>query len=422
MKKIKKKIPEIRNEFIYGKTSIYDEDHNVIGIGEEPSPYCEGSLARGYSLELSNKIFDIIAAFAKYSFNKSHSLCYGVIGYKTAWLSYYYPAEFAVANCTINQDQEAITATLSLAKKRKIPVLPPDINHSQIGFSLDNGAIRYGLKAIKGIGLSVINFIDNYKKLDPVPFKSFNDYYNRIHSINNPVVVKLVNDMRMQTGKNTPNPMKKDVEVALIASGAFDFDEPNRYALLQHYIVDIRKEKSVKIKNEEIIFAGKTNKEIRDMYKRKEKLALEKYYMGSYISEHPLDPFPYTDLESAKDNELIKTTGFITAISLKETKNHKEYMVVKIKTKDDLEHSVNVFNQTTVESLKGKLKKNQIVIVTGRLSKKYNNINASSVSPVAFKKQVEKLEDVSFDKQPTQQQPVLVAEDPIGFSDIFTVQ
>ena len=77
------------------------------------------------------------------------SFCYGVIAYKTAWLSHHYPAEFATANCTVNEDQEAVTATLTLAKKRKIEVLPPDINYSGIGFTLNNGIIRYGLKAIK---------------------------------------------------------------------------------------------------------------------------------------------------------------------------------------------------------------------------------------------------------------------------------
>ncbi len=77
-KKKIKMIPEIRNEFIYGKTSVYDEDHNVIGIGDEPSPYCEGTLARGYSLELSEKVFSIMEAFAKYSFNRAHKQMCGL--------------------------------------------------------------------------------------------------------------------------------------------------------------------------------------------------------------------------------------------------------------------------------------------------------------------------------------------------------
>jgi len=416
-KKLKKKIPEIRNEFIYGKTSVYDEDHNVIGIGDSPSPYCEGSLARGYSLELSEKIFDIMEAFAKYSFNRSHSFCYGVLAYKTAWLSLHYPAEFAVANCTINGETEAITSTLALAKRRKIPILPPDINHSQIGFSLDNGAIRYGLKAIKGIGSSVLNFIERYKTLDTVPFKDFDDYYNRIHDVNNPVVIQLINEIRQRTGKQSPNPMKKDVELALILSGAFDYCESNRYALLYHYIADIRKEKSCKVMGEDIDVIDKDK--LSKQYKRKVKLALEKHYMGSYISEHPLDPFPYTDFDSCKENETIKTSGIVISVSLKQTKKGSSFISMRIKSKDDIERTVNVFNEKQIDSIKQNVKKNSIVIVTGKVSKKFNNINASSVSPVAFKKQTIDTEQLDINVQDTKQAPVIPPVESVGYGSIF---
>lgn len=417
-KKLKKKIPEIKNEFIYGKASEYDEDHNVIGIKDEPSPYCVGSLARGYSKELSEKVFDSMEAFAKYAFNKSHAFCYAVVAYKTAYLSYYYPAEFAVANCTVNEDQEAITATLSLAKKRKIEVLPPDINNSQVGFSLDNGRIRYGLKAIKGVGNSVLNFIGKYKQLDPVPFKDFNDYYNRIHDANNPVVITLLNELRQNTGKNSPNPMKKDVEVALILSGAFDYCEPNRYLLLNHYLVTIKKEKEIKLMGESK--ATPLPLDVKE-YKRKTKLALEKHYMGSYISEHPLDPFPYADFESANENEEIKTSGIVTSLVSKLTKKGKEYLTIKLKTKDDIERTVNVFNTDLAVSLKQDIKKNQIIIVKGKVSKKYNNINASSVKAVAFKKQSIDVEDIEIDDRTQGQKttPQIPTSAPVEFGSIF---
>lgn len=415
-KKLKKKIPEIKNEFIYGKQSEYDEDHNVIGMKDEPSPYCVGSLARGYSQELSEKIFESMEAFAKYSFNKSHSFCYAVIGYKTAYLSKYYPAEFAVANCTVNENQDNITATLSLAKKRKIDILPPDINHSGVGFTIENGSIRYGLKAIKGVGNSVISFIDEYRKMDPVPFKDFDDYYTRIHDSNNSVVRILLDTIRVKTGKNTPNPMKKDVEVALILSGAFDYCESNRYALLNHYIVDIKKEKQLKMIGEEKPTAFPLNV---DDYKRKVKLALEKYYMGSYISEHPLDPFPYADIDSAQENEVIKTTGIVTSVTCKNTKRGSEYLTIKFKTKDDIERTINVFDTKIITDLKQNLKKNQIIIVKGRVSKKYNNINALSVKPVAFTKQSIDTESLQIDDKTNVQQPVIPTSQPVDFASIF---
>lgn len=416
-KKLKKKIPEIKNEFIYGKQSDYDEDHNVIGMKDEPSPYCVGSLARGYSQELSEKVFESMEAFAKYAFNRSHSFCYAVIGYKTGYLSKHHPVEFAIANCSVNEDQESITATLSLAKKRKIDILPPDINHSKVGFSLDNGAIRYGLKAIKGVGASVLNFINEYKKMDPNPFRDFDDYYNRIHDPNNAVVIMLLNALRTQTGKNSPNPMKKDVEVALILSGAFDYCEPNRYKLLNHYMIDIKKEKSIKIMGEE---NPRTLPLDENEYKRKVKLALEKHYMGSYISEHPLDPFPYADFESAQENEVIRTTGIVTGMVGKLTKKGKEYITIKFKTKDDVERTVNVFDTDLATSLKTTIKKNQIIIVKGKVSKKYNNINASSVTPVAFKKQSIDTEDIEIEDktQKVTQQPFM-ASAPVEYGSIF---
>lgn len=415
-KKLKKKIPEIKNEFIYGKQSEYDEDHNVIGIKDEPSQYCIGSLARGYTQELSEKIFESMEAFAKYAFNKSHSFCYGVIGYKTAYLSLHHPVEFAIANCTVNEDQESITATLSLAKKRKIDVLPPDINHSKVGFSLDNGAIRYGLKAIKGIGISVLSFINEYKDKDPNPFINFDDYFNRIHDPNNAIVISLLNTLRVQTGKNSPNPMKKDVEVALILSGAFDYCEPNRYKLLNHYLVDIKKEKEVKIMGEE---NPRTLPLDEKDYKRKVKLALEKYYMGSYISEHPLDPFPYGDFESAQENEVIKTTGIVTGVVSKLTKRGKEYLTIKFKTKDDVERTVNVFDEKLTTTLKGTIKKNQIIIVKGKVSKKYNNINANEVTPVAFKKQSIDVEDIEIEDKTNKVTQQSFTAQPVEFSSIF---
>lgn len=417
-KKLKKKIPEIRNEFIYGKGSTYDEDHNVTGMSSEASPYCVGGLARGYSQELCDRMFDNMEAFAKYSFNRSHSFCYAVIAYKTAWLSLHHPVEFAIANCTINEDQEAITATLSLAKRRKIPILPPDINHSETGFSLDSGSIRYGLKAIKGVGSSVLDFLENYKRLDSVPFKDFDDYYNRIHDGNNPVVIQLINDLRAKTGKNSPNPMKKDVELALILAGAFDYCQKNRYKLVYHYIRDIRKDKGdIKIMDKKFVLIDAAT--CAGEYKRKEKLALEKFYMGGYISEHPLDPFPYADFDAAAENEIIKTTGIVSEVILKMTKTGKPFMAIKMKAKDDIERTVNVFGQAQVDDLKTKLKKNQIVIFTGKVSKKFNNINASNVSPVAFRKQMN-TEDIDLE-EPEQQAPQIPVSQPVGYGSIFDI-
>jgi DNA polymerase-3 subunit alpha len=416
-KKKVKMIPEIKNEFIYGKKSIFDENHNVIGMSDEPSEYCEGAVNRGYDVALCEKIFDTMAAFAKYSFNKSHSFCYGVLAYKTAWLSYHYPIEFAIANCTINEREEDIIATLASARKRKIKVLPPDINKSQVDFSNDNGAIRYGIKAIKGVGSRVIDFLRDYKIMDNVPFRGLDDFYNRIHDTNNQIVASLINNIQQQTGKASPNPLKKDVELALILSGCFDFQEKNRFTLVNYYISNIRKENpsTIKIMGEDKKFPLDDKK-----YDNKQKLALEMYYMGAYISEHPLDKFPYVDLDSASEGEKVRIGGIVTGVTKKKTKTGKDYLVIKFKGKDDIERNTNVFFEEKVKSLEQDLKKNQIIVVTGTYSLTYHNINASDVKIQIDKKQLLQQENLQINTVQNTATPVMpVVEAPDMFKGLF---
>lgn len=412
-------IPEIKNEFIYGKKSKFDENHNVIGMSDEQSDWCEGALNRGYSLELSNKVFDTMEAFAKYSFNKSHSFCYAVLGYKTAWLSCHYPVEFAIANCTINNDEEAVIATLANARKRKIRILPPDINKSQVEFSNDNGAIRYGLKAIKGVGSRVIDFLRDYKQMDSNPFTSFDDFYNRIHDSNNQIVNVLINNIRQQTGKASSNPLKKDVEIALILSGCFDFDNPNRYELVNHYITDIRKDNKV---TKLSIMGEKVSYPLDVKAYAKDKLELEKFYMGAYISEHPLDKFPYVDLDSAQEGEKVRVGAIVTAVQKKKTRTGKDYLTIKFKAKDDIERNCNVFNEDKVASLINDLKKNQIIIITGNYSKRYHNINAFDVKIQIDKKQLLKMQQLQIENvQREIEQPKIMPHEDVSmpFANLF---
>lgn len=380
-KKKRKMFPEIKNEYIYGVKSVYDNDGNVIGKSDEPSPYCVGCLARGFTREEGEKMFQIMEDFGKYSFNKSHAVCYVVISYKDAHLSYYYPAEFAVANCTVNEG-ENIQATLSLARKRKIPIKGPDINHSEDGFSIEliqtpNGqvkCIRYGLRAIKNVGLAAISFINEIRKTMPAGgYKTFDEYYNHVH--NSPEAQGIVSKIQATTGKKTPNPLKKDVEEALILSGCFDEIEPNRFKVFNYYMGVVRKDKKFQPYDE-------------TKYSRRTKLSLEKDYLGDYISEHPLDPFPYTDVALCNDNETVELAGIVEKASLKTTKKGNDYLTIKIKSKDNLDHTVNVFNETLAVSLKKDIKNNQIVVVKGSLSKQYNNINAKDVKIVAASNQL----------------------------------
>lgn len=413
-KKKVKLIPEIRNEFIYGKQSIYNEKGDVIGVSEEDSKYCIGAVNRGYSLEIATKIFDIMESFAKYSFNKSHSFGYAVIGYKDAWLAHYYPLEFAIANCTINEVQEEVVNTINNAKKKGIKVLGPDINKSDIGFSMDNGCIRYGLRAIKGLGSSAVDFLKKYRELDTVPFNTYQDYYSRIHDTNNPYVIQLINDIRKETGKNSNNPIKKDVDVALIMSGAFDSMEPNRYKVLNQFC-SIKKLSSIKIMDKDVRVPLDEKK-----FERKQKLAMEQFYMGGYISEHPLDPFPYVDISTCSNGDNIKTTGIIENITAKKTKRGSEYLTIKYVCKDGISRNGNVFDEAVVDKIRNNVKKNQIVTIRGVVNTTYNNLTISNVIPVAFKKQNDNLEDIELPSKEEITKPVITVSEPIKLDNIFS--
>lgn len=119
----------------------------------------------GAQKEIAEGIFDLMAKFAEYGFNKSHSAAYGVLTYQTAFLKAYYPAEFMAALMTTEVNiTDKITKYIANAKMNRIPVLPPDVNFSQKSFSveiLDDGrkGIRFGLEAIKGVGGIAVDLI-----------------------------------------------------------------------------------------------------------------------------------------------------------------------------------------------------------------------------------------------------------------------
>lgn len=127
--------------------------------------FFDGLKKHGYSLELGQILWQEILFFSNYGFNKSHAVGYAITAYKTAWLKTYYPVEFMTAALTCdtgNQDQMIIY--LQECKRLGIPVLPPDVNESNLNFTAKNGTIRFGLLAVKNVGESSICIIEERMK------------------------------------------------------------------------------------------------------------------------------------------------------------------------------------------------------------------------------------------------------------------
>ena len=267
----KKKVAEMEKEeitFIHGKPEQVDSHGKV-------SRAIDGCLKRGVPEDVAKQIWAEMKDFAKYAFNKSHAAAYSLVTYQTAYLKCYYRPEFltAVLNNRITNIDE-IKNYVSYAKEENIPVLQPDINESKTLFSVKDGKIRYGLSAVKGVGISVIDDIIAERDKSG-KFKSFEDFCKRC--------VKYVNKRLVEN---------------LIYAGAFDCFKVYRSRLIAVYeeILDkaqeMQKEKDSGIisifellgESDEIVVKYPNLPE----YDNKTKLIKEKEVVGVYVTGHPL--------------------------------------------------------------------------------------------------------------------------------------
>ncbi len=258
-----------RQVFLYGKPA------------ENGKPAIDGAIKRGVSEEVANKVWSEMESFASYAFNKSHSAAYSYITYQTAYLKCYYEPEFltSLLNNRITSSDE-IKNYVTYAKEEKIEVLPPDINKSQTYFSVNDGKIRFGLAALKNVGVGVVDLIIEERDRNG-EFKDFYDFINRVDS----------------SAHN-----KRCIE-SMILSGACDCFGIKRSALMMVYsqIIDRVASDRKRAASGQISLFGfddfaqdvdiKIEYPAVSEYDNATKLKLEKEVVGVYISGHPLSNY-----------------------------------------------------------------------------------------------------------------------------------
>jgi DNA polymerase-3 subunit alpha len=149
---------------------------------EQRANFLKGCTANGVSKGSANELFDQIAKFADYCFNKSHSVAYSITGYWTAWLKYYYPNEFMASNLTVyHSDQDKTIGYINACRGSNIKVLPPDINESTHAYTPTDKGIRFGLGAIKGLGNAAIDPIITERETNG-KYVSYYNFLNRSRS------------------------------------------------------------------------------------------------------------------------------------------------------------------------------------------------------------------------------------------------
>ncbi len=246
------------------------------GISEKGDPIC-GAVANGVPVDVATEVFDEMAGFAKYAFNKSHAAAYAVLAYQTAYLKLYYPVEFfaSILNNRLDKIEET-SKYLTYVKSKGIEVLSPDINKSGAHFKCENGGLRFGLVGLKNVGLGVINAIVEERAKNG-NFKSFEDFINRSISLG----------------------INKRLVESLILAGAFDQFGINRRTLIEvhaDYMDRIaaanKKKDSMQISLFGTILEENEGLELEypklTEYSSKERLSLEKSVLGIYFSGHPL--------------------------------------------------------------------------------------------------------------------------------------
>ena len=238
--------------------------------------FVDGAVEAGIDEAQANTIFDLLAKFADYGFNKSHAAAYALFAYQTAYLKANFPVEFMAASMTLDMgNTDKLGDFRREALRLGIAVRPPSINRSHVAFEVDGQAILYALAAVKGVGRGAVEHI--VEQRGATPFRDLSDFARRIN----------------------PKALNKRILESLVAAGAFDDLEPSRARLFEGLDVLLavathRMEQEASGQNE--LFGGGGHVEpvrlpaVRD-WLPEETLQREHAAIGFYLSAHPLDAY-----------------------------------------------------------------------------------------------------------------------------------
>ena len=340
--------------------------------------FFEGCDSNGFDIKTVEKIWTDWEAFASYAFNKSHSTCYALIAYQTAYLKAHYPSELMAAILTNHmKDIKDITLYMEECKRMGVSVLGPDVNESFFKFAVNkNGEVRFGLGAIKGVGEGAVKAIVEERK-ENGNYLSFTDFVTRV-------------DLRSAN--------KRTLE-SLAYSGGFDsFDFKRAQYFAQENDVNYI-EKMIKFGNKikdsqnsnqfdmfgessEVLITPPLPFEVEE-WGTMDLLSKEKEVVGIYISGHPLDDYRFeiksfcnsnllelSNLDTAKGKQM-NFSGVVIDVEHKETKNGKKYGVILL---EDYSSSFKffLFGDDYIK-YKSFLSPSWLLLISGRVKKKFYN-------------------------------------------------
>jgi DNA polymerase III subunit alpha len=343
-------------------------------LDKEFEPFAEGMRRNGYSEGAIRTIWDILVPFSDYAFNKAHSAGYGVVSYWTGYLKANYPAEYMAALLTsVGDDKDKSAVYLAECRRMGIKVLPPDVNESNARFAAVGKDIRFGLAAVRNVGVNVVESVMRARK-EQGAFTDFYDFLRKVDAV-------VCN--------------KKTIE-SLIKAGAFDSLGHTRKGLLAVHADAIDAFLDVK-RNEAIgqydLFGGAfedaagpgpltvTPPIPAGEWDKSDLLAFEREMLGLYVSDHPLFGVEHVLSAAADraisalaeegtvaDGQVVTLAGILSGVQRRITKQGRPWASAIL---EDLEGAVEVlFFPNTYELIGQYLAEDAIVVVKGRVDRR----------------------------------------------------
>ena len=316
----------VRRAMAKKKAYVMEQERKNFIYGN-PDEGVKGCVNNGIDEKVAGKIYDDMIDFAKYAFNKSHAACYAVVSFQTAYLKTYYPVEFMAALMTsVIDNTSKVAGYIYACKQMNIGILPPDVNESQMEFTVENGKIRFAMAAIKSLGRPTIQAILK-ERGENGSFVSMQDFVTRMsHALNKRAIENFVKAGAFDTFGHTRKSMMIVSESMLDSAIKHNKDSMSGQMSLFDFAAEEDK-KAFEIRIPDVA-----------EYTKEELLGYEKEILGVYVSGHPLDEYTgmvnkyITNVSSdfevddelgetkARDGAIATIGGLITEKTIKTTK------------------------------------------------------------------------------------------------------
>ncbi len=358
----------IRRAISKKKMKIIEAERKTFVYGDKEQGIA-GCIANGVSERAAQSIYDEIVDFANYAFNKAHAVCYAVVSYQTAYLKCHYPRQYMAALMTSVLDSATkISGYIAECKEMGIPVLPPDLNHSDDHFTVEGNAIRFGLGAVKNVGRGLIRSMAK-KRAEGGPFKSLESFIERM-------------------GEGELNKRAVENFIKCGAADCFGYHRSELLAVYDQMMESIAHSRKKNLEGQMGLFAMLEDEDdaakvpiprLKELSKA-DLLAMEKETMGIYISGHPMDDYrPFLknthvvpigklmeEESTYADEQIVSVAGIVQGVKMKTTRSNS--MMAYVTVEDDTAAIEMLAFSNVLGQSGGYLREGSAVVITGRLS------------------------------------------------------